>query len=196
MKSKFLVFETNHHAQYMSEEVKNGGVSIGDKEWFVDKAKPILLEKKGFFSRWFGGEAFTPLYFLKWNILLPVDWEYKEKKMKFNELLASVKDEETRKKLEEIAKEDDKVKDSTWMLKELVPVSVLFPKADAKEDEFAVTPEFIKSTADMRFLKNMKNYAGGEGGSKFTKKRIMDILFVGGMIVLVFVSLAITGVIK
>lgn len=195
MKSKFLVFETNHHAQYMNEEVKDGSVSIGEKEWFVDKAKPILLAKKGFFSRWFGGESFSPLYFLKWNILLPVDWEYKEKKVKFNELLASVKDEETRKKLEEISKEDDKVKDSTWMIKELVPVSVLFPKADAKEDEFAVTPEFIKSTADMRFLKNMKNYAGGES-SKFNKKRLMDILFIGGMILLVFVSLAMTGVIK
>jgi hypothetical protein len=195
MKSKFLIFDTNHHAGYETMDIKDGKVSKDDKEWIVDKAKPVLLEKAGFFSR-FLGASLMPLYLLKWNILLPVDYELKETKMKFDELLNSANlTDGMKKELQDILKKDEKVKDSTWVLKELVAMDVKFPRADAKENEFAVTPEFLKSTADMRFLKNMKNYAGGEGGSRLSRKRIMDILFIGGMILLVFVSLAITGVI-
>lgn len=194
MRNKFLIFDTNHHAEFCTKEVKDGKITINDKEWVVDKAKPLLIPKGGFLSRFFG-DSIMPLYLLKWNILLPVDFEIQSKKMKYDEMLSLVKDEELKEKLSNLAKEDVKVKDSTWELKTLDAMDVKFPRADAKENDFAITPEFLKSTSDMRFLKNMKNYASGEG-TKFNKKRIMDIAFIGGMIIFVFISMAITGVIK
>jgi len=195
MKNKYLIFDTNHHATFDTLEVKNGKTVTEDKEWMIDKAKPILLAKRNIFSR-FLGESLTPLYLLKWNVLLPVDFEIKEKKLKYNEMLDAVKDEDLKRKLKALSDEDTKVQESTWIFRELVAMSVVFPKAEAKEDEFAVTPEFIKSTVDFRFLKNMKNYAGGEGGGKFNKRRLIDIAFIGGMIMVIFIGLSVTGILK
>lgn len=42
--------------------------------------------------------------------------------------------------------------------KELVPFEIKFG-----DEEGQISPELLRSTADMRFLKNMKSYAGGKG---------------------------------
>jgi hypothetical protein len=127
-----------------SAEIKDGKVTIGNGEWYVDKAKPFIL--KGLVPR--------QLYILKWDNVLPLEFQVVEK----NTVL---KNESTGETL-------------TLSKKQLVPLT----ENDLKfQEKYKSMPELLKETADMRFLKSMKRYAGGEGFSDRTKKLVMFLIF-------------------
>ena len=52
-------------------KVKNGKVSYKDKEWYVDRTKPMTLQSA------FGSNR--PLYLLKWNTVIPMDFDVTNK---------------------------------------------------------------------------------------------------------------------
>ena len=195
MKARHLIFHTDHTAEFVDGEVADGSMSNQDKEFIMDKAKPILIKKRGLFGRFFAGHY--PLYMLKWNILLPAQMEVREKIGKLDELLDGIESPKMKKKMEKMMKNDEtfkQYKDQKFIFRELVPMPVAFPKPDVGEGKSLITPEMLQSTHDMRFLRNFKKYAGAGGG--MNKKRIFDFLFIGGMIFAVLIALSMTGVLK
>ena len=61
-KSLFLLLKANNHGKMVSAEIHDGTVVIEDKQFMVDTANPILLEK---------GFGVKPLYILKWSSTVP-----------------------------------------------------------------------------------------------------------------------------
>jgi len=78
-----------------------------------------------------------PLYLMKWNSLYPMTFEVQEKTSTF-------KDVETGKEIQ-------------MTTKELVPVKTEFYEKGGA----GYSPEILKTTQDVRFLKGMKKYAEG-----------------------------------
>ncbi|MFQ6119455.1 MAG: hypothetical protein ACE5KE_06170 [Methanosarcinales archaeon] len=190
MKAKQLIFNTDYTAEFFSKKVKNGAILTEDKEFVIDRAKPMMLKRNGFLSSIFGSKS-IPFYLLKWNILVPAQFKAKVTEGKLKDLKGEIKSKIFREKIEKKIKEDREFGEKNYIFKELVPLDLKFPKPDIKEGEALITPEILQSTIDMRFLKNFKTYADGGG---ISRKKIMDILFVAGMIMFLFVAMAIGGV--
>jgi hypothetical protein len=187
--AKQLLFDSDFTAEYKGEDIKDGSITIDKLEFMVGKAKPLLVKKKGFLSRFLGTSA-TPLYLLKWNILLPAHFKVDEKKGKLNVLKDKIQSEDLKKDIEKKIEKDKSLGDREFVFRELVPMDVEFPVNKPDEKGNYLTPEMLRSTVDMRFLKGLKDYAAPKG-----KKNFMNILFIGGIIIVVFVALAMTGVI-
>lgn len=189
--AKQLIFDTGFTAEFSNKEITDGSIMTEDKEFIVDNARPIMLKKRGFFSRFFG-TSLVPLYLLKWNVLVPAGFDVEKKFGSLEDLVEELDDKKIKSRIKKILKVDKKLAKRSYIFKELKPLELKFPKVDVKEGESVITPEILRTTHDMRFLKNFKKYAGGE---KMSKKRIMDILFIGGMVVFLFIALALGGVI-
>lgn len=185
-----MLFDTEFTAEYKSEEIKDGSITIDKLEFIVDKAKPFLIKKKGFLSKFFGTSV-TPLYFLKWNILLPAHFKVEEKKGKLSILKDKIQSEDVKKEIEKKIEKDKSLGDREFVFRELVPLAVKFPVTVPDKDGNYLTPEMLRSTVDMRFLKALKDYSTPK-----SKRGFMNILVIGGIIMVVFVALAMSGVIK
>jgi len=61
-KSLFLLLKANNHGKIVKAEIHDGTVIIENKQFLVDTANPILLEK---------GLGVKPLYILKWSSTVP-----------------------------------------------------------------------------------------------------------------------------
>lgn len=61
-KSLFLLLSANNHGKLVKAEIHDGVVNIENKQFMVDTASPILLEK---------GLGVKPLYILKWSSTVP-----------------------------------------------------------------------------------------------------------------------------
>jgi hypothetical protein len=188
--AKQLLFDTEFTAEYKNQEIKDGSITIDKFEFIVDKAKPFLIKKKGFMSR-FLGTPVTPLYFLKWNILLPAHFKVEEKKGKLKDLKDKIQSEEIKKDIDKKIEKDKSLGDREFIFRELVPLNVEFPVNKPDKDGNYLTPEMLRSTVDMRFLKNLKDYSTPK-----TKRGFMNIIFIGGIIMVVFVALAMSGILK
>jgi hypothetical protein len=85
--TKALYFHTEREAELKNVKVKDGGIVVGDKKFFVDgweyedpetkekkkvESKPIMLKKP------FGMSE--PLYLLKWDSVFPAEIEHKVEK--------------------------------------------------------------------------------------------------------------------
>lgn len=150
-----MILDTDFSGEIKKAEIKDGKVTINNKEWYVDKAKPFML--KGLIPR--------PLYILKWDNVLPLEFEVEEK----NTVLKNETTGET----------------FTMVKKQLVPLT------ETKfQEKYKQMPELLKETQDLRFLKSMKKYAGGGEGilagaksSKFVMFLIFAIIIgVGGFL--------------
>ena len=143
MKINALIFDTDFLASFGKYKVENGKITVGDKEFNIDKAKPFLLKKK-----LFGFIPFAqPLYILKWDAYMPAHY-------------MDVTSEG----------ENGEVK------KELSLVSLKFLKNKV------YTPEFHKALADMKFIKNMSQYAGGKKGMKLGNLMFLFVIIAGGIV--------------
>jgi hypothetical protein len=152
MKSAFLFFDTNFTAKLVKKKVKDGKVVIENGEYEVDKTAPFQL--KSFFGS-------CPLYLMKWNSLYPMTFETKEEVSSDAQVIKSIFDG----------------KHIQMARKELVPVKPEF----YEKGGIGYSPQALKTTADVRFLKGMKKY--GEGGMDW--KSIMTwvlgiMIFVAG----------------
>lgn len=188
--TKQLLLDTDFTGEFKNNEIKEGSINIDKLEFIVGKAKPILIHKKGLLSR-FLGSSVTPLYLLKWNTLLPAHFELEEKKGKLKELKSRIQSEEVKKDINKKMEKDKALGDREFIFREIVPLKVEFPVNKPDENGNYLTPEMLRSTVDMRFLKGLKEYAQPKG-----KRNFMNIIFIGGIIMVVFVALAMTGVIK
>lgn len=61
-KSLFLLLKANNHGKIVKADIHDGTVVIDNKQFMVDIANPILLEK---------GFGVKPLYILKWSSTVP-----------------------------------------------------------------------------------------------------------------------------
>lgn len=63
-----FIFHTNHMAEKVKFEVKDGKTVIDNKEFIVDRVQPILLKEKRL-----GRTRFKPFYILKWDKIEPAN---------------------------------------------------------------------------------------------------------------------------
>lgn len=143
MKINALIFDTDFLASFGKYRVENGKITVGDKEFNIDKAKPFLLKKK-----LFGFIPFAqPLYILKWDAYTPAHYT------------TTISEGE-----------NGEIK------KELKSLDVKFLK------DKVYTAEFHKALADMKFIKNMSQYAGGKKGMKLGNLMFIFVLIAGGIV--------------
>lgn len=62
MKAKVLYFNSKNDARLVTKEIEDGSIIIEDKQFFVDDARPLMLQTK---------LGTIPLYLLKWNEVQP-----------------------------------------------------------------------------------------------------------------------------
>jgi len=106
----FIFFNSDYTLEIKEADVKDGKAVIGDKEYYVDKAKPLMLKTT------FGSK---PVYFVKWDSITPLNWTVKEKREKFS----NEKGEEIEVKRREIEFIDPKFDDSKKILPEILKIT-------------------------------------------------------------------------
>lgn len=119
-----IIFDTDFTAMIKVLKVKNGKVAYKDKEWYVDRTKPMTLQSA------FGSNR--PLYLLKWNTVIPMDFDVTNK-------TTTLVNPETGENLLLTEKNLKIIDNPEWVHDKKLP-----------------PPEALKMTADMRFLKQMK----------------------------------------
>jgi len=153
-----LLLDTDFIGEMKDIDICDGKVVIDDKEFFVEGVKPIAIKKR---------RGFKPFFIFKWDVLTPAKFIKKEERISSASILSKFK-----------LKKGKVLENSDYIFKRLVNLS---PEFDDKK--YKVTPQLLKDTADMRFLKNMKKYT--EEGVK--KKMglnpiIMTFVFAIGML--------------
>lgn len=145
-------------------------------EFPVADAKPIMFNKKSLFG------GLSPMYFVKWDELIPVNFEFYEKK-------EDILDEEIEKIRKQIMEKEntklDKIKEKIRPEKKNlirksiftpVPINMNFSgalKMKGSDGKIrTVTPEMLRSTTDMRFLKSMKEASMMTGKKAFKYKNL------------------------
>jgi hypothetical protein len=159
MSNKGILLSTDFTGEEVKFDIKDGKTVINDKEFIVDRIKPINI-----ISKRLGREKITPFYILKWSKIEPANIELVETEVdghKYAELQSA---------------------------NILQTLEVTFP--DPTED--TVLPSMLQQTADMRFIKSLKKYAGeGTGGGKkleFKRWMIFPIVLVLSGIVMFFIN--------
>jgi hypothetical protein len=162
MKGTFIVFDTDFIGTLKTGDIRDGKVLIDEKEYIL--SIPIEDDKTGKIV-WhdahpirlrgrFGAEK--PLWLLKWNSLFPVGFQV----VKENKIFVNPENPN------EVMNVDKK------------EIQVLEPKFK----ETKLLPEILGSTHDLRFLKSMKKYAGGEGMNLKKMIPIFIVIFIVGII--------------
>jgi hypothetical protein len=187
-----MLFDTDFQTEIVDKEIKDGFVTIEEKEFFVDNAIPFMIKKEGLFGRFFGG--FTPLYILKWNVIIPVGFQLTSGRMKLHEMINNLQDENLKEELSKTIKVRPEDAEKTVEIRTIESLDIKFPENDPEKK--VISPELLKSTVDMRFLKNFKKYAGGESGGGMNKRKLLDILFIAGIGFFIFFAIGFSGLIK
>jgi len=127
MRDKFLYFVTENEAELRDEVIKDGTVVIGNKEWYVDKAKPINLR---------GRLGKQSMYILKWDSPHPAEINPDSKEIKIPSSIGNVED--IKKKMRELTG-----------LEKVALVQLVFTQ------DKSYTPEALKKTTSLSILGNM-----------------------------------------
>jgi len=159
MSEEGILLSTDFTAEKVKFDIKDGKTVINDKEFIVDRIKPINLKSKRL-----GREKITPFYIMKWDKIEPANIELVETEIDGHRYAEAV---------------------PANILRTL---EVTFP--DPTED--TVLPSMLQQTADMRFIKSLKKYAGeGTGSGKkleFKRWMLFPIVLVLAGIVMFFVN--------
>lgn len=167
IKEKALIFHTDWTAEERDIEVFNGiglvkyGEPVGDKEFVLDQCRPVIVNQPMGFL---GKPQRKMLYLLKWDKLRPcsmfLDQTYTDGNgSDFIEVGFKPNGGEIR--------------------ETLAPFDIKFGGQDGHFKD--MTPDKLRQTYDLRFLKHMKKYATEETKKKFSlgsgKGLIAAILF-------------------
>jgi len=177
MRVKALLLDTDFIGEIRNTKVKDGRIRIDNKEFRVDKSRPIIL-KSGFFAK-------KPLYILKWDSLIPAEYKLKETVVSpadIEKFTVEIPDEKGMNNFigknngmdsEQIKKKMEEMYDiKKYHLRSLEPLSTEFYKTK-------ITPSVLTETADMRFIKSMKKYIDKRG---FEFGNIIFIIMIIGII--------------
>ena len=167
---KIFFFRTDFTGFMDDAEVRDGHLFYDmDKtttyEWVVTKTKPITYEEKGFMS-----SKIVPMYFVKWDELLPINFQLesktytvtkkeitmKEKGLRRFKISTLLKKRVSRDAQPDLDEQDNKL---TYKKRSIVTVPTKLAlkfNGATKLGENLITPEMLRSTLDMRFLKSMK----------------------------------------
>jgi hypothetical protein len=175
-KCKIFLFNTDFNGYIDNAELNNGHIfydfETEDKqkilyEWDASKMQSINLFQKSLL-----GASYIPLYFVKWDEIVPLNFQVnqEEKKMskeEFDKLLSrgyldNGGNGKIPKKFKESRPTSVNVRKRTLVTE---PLDLNF-SGKAKMGKNYITPELLRSTADMRFIKSMK-----EASLMGTKKR-------------------------
>jgi len=167
VKEQALIFHTDWTAEEKEIEIYNGKAlvkyeePIGDKEFIIDQCRPILVKGGGLF----GGNKL--LYLLKWDKLRPCGFELRK----------------------DLAQDSDYAEISinpngSEIRETLAPFNPTFGTQTGHFKD--ITPDVLRQTYDMRFLKHMKKYAGDEGkGFSLGKGKGIFMLLIFGVVFLI-----------
>lgn len=152
IKGRGLFFHTNFDAEFKKIKINDGSVIIDDKEFFVSDMKAINLKTS---------TGVKPLYLFRWDSLLPAGFFKKKETIEY----AQTGDDKTDrrnyhkfyKKLKSHGHKGKGIESNKFIYEGLSIVNPKFLKTK-------LSPSLLRETGDMRFLKNMKKYAGGEKG--------------------------------
>jgi hypothetical protein len=152
MKAAALIFDTDFTAEMHDVKLKDGKIQYADKEWVADKTTPFQL-KTSFGMR--------PLYLLKWNSLIPIEWAVVESEKKFT---------------------DEEGKTYGVAVKDIKPLDF----KEIKWEPSKVLPAILRQSGEMKFMRGLKG--GGEKGDiAETIGKILPIVIIGAVILLVAV---------
>lgn len=155
-------------------------------EWIPKEIKPINFYRKGLISR------YVPMFFVKWDEILPINFDVEEvkedvDKKEYMEMLQRQVVSETGKKLDTIKKklkrEPDRILKKTLITRPYLATDMDLnfqgrTKIKSKDGKIkTILPEMLRSTADMRFLKSMKEASmmTGKKGFRFRNLAIAAI---------------------
>lgn len=160
-KAVALIFDTDFTSEMRDVKVKDGKIVISDKEWVVDKTTPFQ-HKTAFGMR--------PLYMLKWNSLIPLEWNVVSEERTFT---------------------DDKGNSYVVEARDIKPVDY----KEIKWEPSKILPAMLRQTGEMKFLKNMKS---GTEKPDITESlvKILPVIIIGAIVVLGVTLLWQSGMIK
>jgi len=180
MKTKAILLETDHTGKIVEiENTDEGTCIVGDKEFYIDKTYPILLEdntikNKGKLRSVFKkGKNIDKYYVLKADTIIPFMTKMEQKIQKFNVKCP---------------------KCGTVVASYPVKKNIISP-VDMKFYKHILTPKALKDTIELRFLKNLKKYSEPKSKS-IDKSMIKTILYLAMAGVGVYIALISFGVIK
>lgn len=156
-----LIFHTDWTAEEVDIEIYNGkglvryGDPVGDKEFVLDQVKPFIIKGNGFLSK------NKLLYLLKWDKVRPANYTI----------------EPTRSK--DYIEVDFQPNGNEYR-ETLAPFNPSF--GEQRGDFKDMTPDMIRQTFDLSFLRHLKKYSTEDSGGRFKlgkgKGVIAVILFV------------------
>jgi hypothetical protein len=176
---KVLFFGTNFSCYIDDAQVLDGNILIesGDKKYEFIAGRPVTFMQKSFMSK-----SFIPLYLCKWDEIIPVNFELDESTkrvpheiMKSDDVLSRMKISNLIKKAKKVTKrsknEYPELEIPEKQPTELQPDNYIYHKRNidivptsidlkfngaTKLKSGIITPEMLRSTLDMRFIKSMK----------------------------------------
>jgi|GEM_PF-5630105 hypothetical protein len=96
MSEKALILYSDFTGELKKIDIKDGKAIIGEKEFIVDRASPIILKKKRLFSN-----KIEPFYIFKWDKVEPVHFVQTETEID-DEKYAELKDKYVLKSIEPV----------------------------------------------------------------------------------------------
>lgn len=199
-------FDTEFNGHFRKAELNNGSIlfDMDDTkyEFLTADVKPINFVK----NTLFGGNV--PLYFVKWDELVPVNFELDKKiqEMPQEDYMEEIKrnvlgkvEKTTDKIIKKIPdrlkirqkKEKDKVESKSIVC---TPFNLKF-SGKTKVNKKNVIPEMLRSTADMRFIKSMKEASMMTGKKGFRYRNLLLVLvFVGSVLAFTLYGMSYLGV--
>lgn len=197
-KAKAIFLDSNFTGEIKSVKIEGGNVII-DKtyEHIIDETVPIQIK---------GVMGSTPMYILKWDSLVPIQFK-KESKIITSDEADKIIQDEGYIRIEPQQKKRTKGKLRRWMKERkqnptpeitytTKPTHYEYRKLQVidltdKYEKSKIQPSLLQETMDLRFLKNMKKYGVGSGG--VTDKNKIIIASIASMVfgmVLFYVLLA------
>jgi len=183
--------------------LENGSILYekGDSryEFVVGDVKPIMFNSGSLLK------SIQPMYFVKWDELIPVNFEIEENPVELDDseldkIRSQVfaKKEETDSKIRKIIPKKKKVIRKSLVM--LSPTQMKFSgqtKVTGTDGKSRVVlPEMLRSTTDMRFLKSMKEASMMTGKRHFKYRNILlALVFIGSVGFFTLYSLAYLNVI-
>lgn len=183
--ARVLLLDSDYTGEIKRCKIKDGNIIIGDKEFVVDKIRPIKV--KSFMNK-------DDLYICKWDCLVGADFDVVEKEINKDEIEKKLREEGiSEKEIDVIKKEIEKyeksrgVRINRFVYKRLVPIEPAWVKTKL--------PSLLRDTANIRFLKIMSKYSEGRqfdiGGGK-----LIFIVFIVVFFLIFFVGILMKGGVK
>lgn len=181
MKAKAIIFHSDFTGELKSVRVKDGIVTVDDKNFFVEKNQPFMIKT--------GIGSGKPFYLLHFNSLYPAGFESTEDRIEYkktdNEEKNAISYLNFVKRLRKSGYKKKEIPNHPFILKELKPLETSFYKT-------SYSPKLVSQTTDLRFLKQMKQYV--TPGKKMGMLPVI-LAFIFG-VVWIFIVLYLSGTLK